>query len=232
MDLTQPKRRSKRLSAAIGLALGAALLATTALPALAGDDEDVPLDTKIIREFLQQLGLQRGGPDIDYHERSPLVIPPNSELPPPERANTVANNPNWPKDPDLARAKAEAKARNRNTTEEIEREMNPLRPDQLSKPYRGPKPRGVVTGDNSTEHRGSILSAKELGYKGGLFGKMFGGDDAESARFTGEPPRTSLTEPPPGYQTPSPTQPYGVGKDLTPPKPTDYLTSHGTGTEY
>jgi len=31
--------------------------------------------------------------------------------------------------------------------------------------------------------------------------------------FTGEPARTSLTEPPRGYRTPSPTQPYGVGRD-------------------
>ena len=28
--------------------------------------------------------------------------------------------------------------------------------------------------------------------------------------FTGEPPRVSLTDPPPGYQTPSPDQPYGI----------------------
>ncbi|MGA8079747.1 MAG: hypothetical protein WB868_20430, partial [Xanthobacteraceae bacterium] len=28
--------------------------------------------------------------------------------------------------------------------------------------------------------------------------------------FTGEPPRVSLSDPPPGYQTPSPNQPYGV----------------------
>jgi len=33
------------------------------------------------------------------------------------------------------------------------------------------------------------------------------------ATFTGEPPRTSLTDPPSGYMTPSPDQPYGVGSD-------------------
>jgi len=43
-------------------------------------------------------------------------------------------------------------------------------------------------------------------------------------RFTGEPKRTDLTAPPPGYQTPSPDQPYGPGK-AGPAKPTnDYLT--------
>ena len=38
----------------------------------------------------------------------------------------------------------------------------------------------------------------------------------------------ALTEPPPGYQTPSPDQPYGVGKEPPPRKPTNYLERHGT----
>ena len=39
-----------------------------------------------------------------------------------------------------------------------------------------------------------------------------------TASFTGEPARASLTEPPPGYQTPSPNQPYGRSKSDTAPK--------------
>jgi hypothetical protein len=65
---------------------------------------------------------------------------------------------------------------------------------------------------------GQRLSADELGYRGGLFGSMFGGQQERSARFTGEPARTSLTEPPPGYQTPSPEQPYGQGRADSAPK--------------
>jgi hypothetical protein len=34
-----------------------------------------------------------------------------------------------------------------------------------------------------------------------------------SASFTGEPPRTNLTAPPTGYQTPSPAQPYANSKE-------------------
>jgi hypothetical protein len=56
---------------------------------------------------------------------------------------------------------------------------------------------------------------------------MFGGKDEESAKFTGEQPRASLTEPPPGYRTPSPDQPYGVGKERSQPKAVDYLEEHG-----
>ena len=39
-------------------------------------------------------------------------------------------------------------------------------------------------------------------------------DDADNGRFVGEPARASLTDPPPGYQVPSPDQPYGLGKDV------------------
>ena len=38
-----------------------------------------------------------------------------------------------------------------------------------------------------------------------------GGNKAEVAPFKGEPTRDSLTQPPPGYQTPSPNFAYGTG---------------------
>ena len=44
---------------------------------------------------------------------------------------------------------------------------------------------------------------------------MFGSKE-EVVNFTGEPPRGALTDPPPGYQTPSPTQPYGITKAPAP----------------
>jgi hypothetical protein len=40
----------------------------------------------------------------------------------------------------------------------------------------------------------------------------------EYGTFTGEPARANLTDPPPGYQTPSPDQPYGIGPDRKPLK--------------
>ena len=57
-----------------------------------------------------------------------------------------------------------------------------------------------------------------------MFGKHKKKDSDDVANFTGEPPRTALTDPPPGYQTPSPEQPYGVGK-AKPVAPTssDYM---------
>jgi hypothetical protein len=219
-------------SAAFGLALGAAALIFPA-PARAADD-DVPVDQKFLRGIMEGLGLKRDGEaTIGYRERSPLVIPPSRELPPPERSDAaIANNPAWPKDPDVERRKAQAAMeKGRNVSDEREREQNPLRPDQLT-PGGRPKKKQASTDDGyqpPASGFGSQLMPSELGFKG--VGSFFGGNNKkdESAKFTGEPPRASLTDPPPGYQTPSPDQPYGIGKGAA-PKATDYYTTHSEPT--
>lgn len=227
----RPTRLTTKFTAgAFGVALGAAVLAC---PATArAEDDSVPIDTKIFRSILEGIGLQRDGASsgIDYQERAPLVIPPGKTLPPPEKSDAVlANNPAWPKDPELARRKAEAERdRNRNVSEEREIEQNPLRPDQLtpggnSRTARRSKAdsSGGIIGDP-----GNQLSADELGDKGNIFSKMFGGDKPEVGKFTGERPRVTLTDPPPGYQTPSPDQPYGTGGPEK-AKATNYKEEHG-----
>ena len=55
-----------------------------------------------------------------------------------------------------------------------------------------------------------ILSPSQLGFTGSFSG-LFGGNKAETAPFKGEPTRESLTQPPVGYQTPSPNFAYGTG---------------------
>jgi hypothetical protein len=236
-------RRPTRLTvsfctgAAFSLMLAMALLAGPA-PARAADD-DVPLDSKILRGLLEAIGLRKDGEAINYQERAPLVIPPNRALPPPEKPDEmIAKNPAWPKDPDVLRAKEEA-ARERNSTRSAEEqiqhderrlseaEMTPgMRPSDRRRAARGST--GVA--GSSSEGIGRRLSSSELGYKGGLFSNMFGaGRDEDTAQFTGEPPRVSLTEPPPGYQTPSPDQPYGLSSKTTAPKAEDYLLRHGEG---
>jgi hypothetical protein len=213
---------------ALGCALGVTLL-TTGTPARA--DDDLPIDRKIFRGILEGLGLRRDGEAINYEERAPLVIPPSRALPPPENsAAEVAKNPAWPNDPDIARRKAEAaQERDRNIFEEREHEQNPLRPNELAP---GPRPKKQARTDDgyrSSPYGGSDpQTPSQLGYKGNIFGTMFGGTPDEVTNFTKEPPRTALTAPPPGYQTPSPDQPYGLRKASTPPKATNYLESHGT----
>jgi hypothetical protein len=221
--------------AAIGGLLGAALLVAGA-PARAADD-GVPLDTKIIRGIMESLGLREDGTSIDYSERAPLVIPPTHTLPPPERSDAaLVNNPAWPVDPDVKRAKQEAaqeRKANMNPDATIQAEASPLRPDQIAP---GPKPRSKRIGDDgyraSANGSGGQLSPSELGTKSGLFSKMFGKDEPDSSSFTREPPRTALTEPPSGYQTPSPDQPYGIGKAKPVVKTsTDYMMDHPVGSQ-
>ena len=216
------------VSAAFGLTLGAAAL-LLAGPARAADDEDT-IDQKVMRSIMDGLGFKRDGEaTINYQERAPLVLPPSRELPPPEQVGAAtANNPAWPKDPDVARRKAEAAAeKNRNVSDEREREQNPLRPDQLT-PGGRPKKKQVRTDDGyeaPASGFGSQLLPSQLGASSStVWSSMFGGKKEETAKFTGEPPRSSLTDPPPGYQTPSPDQPYGLGK-AGPPKPTDSYTT-------
>jgi hypothetical protein len=222
----------KFTASALGLAMGAAVLALP-VPARAGDD-DVPIDTKILRGILEGIGLKRDGDAINYQERSPLVIPPTHDLPPPQTSDsTVANNPAWPKDPDVARRKAQAAAeRNRNVAAEFEREQNPLPPNLLA-PGAKDDPKaarrvGAIDTNPSVADTGQYrMSPAELGDRGNLFSKMFESRDDSVGKFTHEPPRVSLTDPPPGYRTPSPNQPYGLGKEASAPKATNYLATHG-----
>ncbi|HEX5211230.1 MAG TPA: hypothetical protein VFW22_05805 [Pseudolabrys sp.] len=217
---------------ALGCALGATLFSAGGPARAADGEENVPLDTQIIRGFMEQLGLRQDGNGINYEERAPLVIPPKRDLPPPERSGAaLAHNPAWPVDPDVTRAKKEAAAK-RNTV------LNPdavllsdqsvLRPDQITP---GPKPRSRRIGDDGyrpgPNGSGNQLTPAQLDTKPNFFSRMFGKDAPEITSFTAEPPRVSLVEPPPGYQTPSPDQPYGVGKAKPQVKTSnDYLMDH------
>src|SRR5690348_17676137 len=220
----RPTYIARLSAAAAGFVLVAAMLVAPA-PAKAGDDDDdVPLDTKILRGIMEGIGLQRDGKaTIDYHERPPLVIPGNKALPPSQTSDAViANNPAWPKDPDVTRRKEyEKQAKKGVSSEEIDSWSRPLSPSEMmpggDRARTGPA-RKIMQPAGA---EGQRLSSDELGYRGGLFGRMFGGKQDRSARFTGEPARTSLTEPPPGYQTPSPDQPYGEGRADSAPKAAD-----------
>jgi len=223
--------------AAFGCLFGATLLAS-ASPARAGED-DTSIETRIMRSVLEGIGLRKDGEaPINYEERAPLVIPPSRALPPPERSDAViANNPAWPKDPDIARAKAEAaqeeKENNYETTaEKVRHDSGRLSPADMTP---GQKPRAVRrtasagSAQGTTSDYSEKMSPSQLGFKDSLFGMMFSKPKDENvAHFTSEPPRTALTDPPVGYQTPSPAQPYGAGKGAPPPKPTsgDYLVHH------
>jgi hypothetical protein len=215
-----PKRlRRAAAVAAVTLALAMAWGAGSARAE--DDDENVPLDTKLFRQFMKDIGLQRDGQGIDYRERAPLVVPPSRELPPPRSEDEVAaKTAAWPKDPDVKRRKQEAaaeKARLKGGVS-VEEQMRVLRPDELDKPGRpaGDKKAADAKGAGPTaEDSARPMMPSDLGTKTEkLFGSIwstFIPAKPESAPFTGEPPREAMTAPPTGYQTPSPNYPYGMG---------------------
>jgi hypothetical protein len=201
--------------------------------AFAEDEEDLPWDTRILRQFMKDLGLQRDGPPIEFRERAPLVVPPSRTLPPPQDERTVTTSPAWPKDPDVQKRRqattSNKKRLERTSTEVMEAEARPLPRSELDK---GRIPPGTqpTTGSPSPEESARPMQPKELGAKS-IFSGMFSSfsNKGETGAFTGEPVRESLTAPPPGYQTPSPSQPYGVGATVDKPqvtKPEDRITGY------
>src|SRR5690349_18510365 len=105
---------------ALCAALCLLVLATVApVVARAQDDDDGQdnkttiwnFDRKIMNGVLRGLGLRNGSESsIEYHERSPLVIPPSRNLPPPQQAGT-GQTAAWPVDPDVKRKKEAAAKR-------------------------------------------------------------------------------------------------------------------------
>lgn len=179
-------------------------------------------------------GLARGiglrdpnAPDIDYRERSPLVIPPSRDLPAPQ-ARTAPRDPAWPVDPDAAKAKkaaAKKKYGGGNAATAFESSGRPISPDELNRGRTTAAPSDRPAGD-TRDPDGGAVSPSELGYFGGLFSLKtwgFSGYQTETGTFTSEPSRGQLTDPPPGYQTPSAEQPYGVTRrvERTAPKAFD-----------
>ncbi len=208
-----------------GVVLSVAIL--TVLPqgaARAQDDDDRNsiwnLDKRVIDGFARGLGLKSPNDrDIEYRERSPLVLPPSRDLPPPqaEGANRTAE---WPVDPDQARRKAAAVKKRPTNSRAMDEDyqMRNLSPSELG----GSDPTGTVRaarrgsdGKDADKLEGANEQPSKLGYFGGLFSwnGLWGGKKEEYGTFTKEPPRTNLTEPPVGYQTPSAEQPYGVSKE-------------------
>jgi len=200
------------------MALGIGLVMSTGA-ARAGDnndDDDMTLEEKIIDNVMSGLGaksMSHPGAGIDYRERSPLVVPPKLDLPPPVSSTEAKAAPNWPKDPDEKRRKEAVAARKKEGPKPTPWEAaKPLTPSELNIGRTAARPRENNDPVEPGVASNPSLSPTQLGYTGGLFG-MFKGNSSESKAFTTEPPRESLVEPPPGYQTPSPNYSYGTGPD-------------------
>lgn len=194
--------------AALGVGLAGLVLCTNSA-ARAGDDDDSP---SVMGKVMETLGLRdpKGNyAGIDYNERSPLVVPPTRDLPPPE-ASTAPPAPNWPKDQDMIR-RTKAKAEEKKVAphpDNVADSSRPLMPNELD-PTGAPKVSAPI--DSSASANSLMNDPRDKGVKKSLFSGIFS-SKTEYTTFTGEPSRGTLTDPPPGYLTPSPDQPYGVGQ--------------------
>lgn len=204
-----PAQKTFRALAPV-LVLGCALLGSSV--ALADNEDDEPVrDRGIIGTIMSGLGATDGSETIHYRERSPLVIPPKLNLPPPE--SRPREGANWPKDPDVAERRAQRKAvRERDKWKENDPSYA-LTPQNLDPAGQARARTAVATPQPGKDEErriinegGGILSPGQLGVTTNLFG-LFGGKkkDAEQEKFSGEPTREALTQPPPGYQTPART---------------------------
>lgn len=211
--MLQKDRNRKFASLALSAAFGVFLVVAGGVSATyaADDDDNMLPDEKFFRSFMRYLGLRNGQEaGIDARERPPLVVPPTRDLPAPVTTGSItANNPAWPVDPDEVKRAADRKARAQRKAYNPDTDQNPLLPSQLGQ--RSDKP-AVKTSDGP-DHSPE-LTPSQLGYTGGLWDKVtgiFSKDKAmETAKFVREPSRGALTDPPSGYRTPSPDQPYGV----------------------
>jgi hypothetical protein len=182
------------------LPLAAVLAVSVTAPAFAQEDNE-PTE---VQQLLGKMGLLELPKDpIDYNERSPLVVPPTADLPKPgSDENVRALNPDWPVDQDIKRKKAAAKE----AKKPIDQPNDLFYGGRLMKPsdWKGPTSKsgeGEVMTDE--EKRGLYrVSPSQLGFEGW--------NKKKEMTFRKEPDRTSLLQPPPGYQTPSPNAPYGI----------------------
>jgi hypothetical protein len=210
------------LAMPLALALGCAGTA----PVTAQEEEGPTPLQRMLGNF-GLLAVPGDTPDIEYRERPPLVVPPSADLPVPRSPTDItAAVPDWPADPEIARQRQQ-KRYDRLPIDQRRGEFysgRALTPAELR--------RGTVARKDSREPVTKIgeemTSGREIqAAPKGFFG-MFKYEEEKPVAFTGEPPRTRLTEPPVGYQTPSPNAPYGVvSKEKTPAKPVNVMERQG-----
>jgi hypothetical protein len=175
--------------------------------AAAEEDDDIEnhvlnADKRLFNMILAPFGLgSAAAPDITYRERSPLVVPQGRDLPPPGKA---AKTGEWPIEPEVKAKRAAATLRKYG--------RDPVDP---AKPISGTA-EAYKTGN--TGQWDDRKGPKEPDFLSMLISGKLKGSWDEVGKFEGEPPRTTLVDPPPGYLTPSPAAPYGVTPRDGPPE--------------
>jgi hypothetical protein len=227
----------------------------TAGPARA-QDADVADQRSFSEKFVDNFkatirGATMDNRGIDYRERSPLVVPPSLDLPPPTSASNAAPVANWPKDPDERQRKAIIAAKKKNAPRTVAVAASPVAtPGQAvagsnglppvvvtaAAPVEEPPALGTSRPGYASDRNGTALTDPVYDQGGDLFnggvadilpdsvsdtlgidnlsiGGLFGTSSSKKKQSLPpgtEPTRQALTQPPSGYQVPSPNYPYGL----------------------
>lgn len=188
-----------------------AALATLAVLSLAS----APAQAQSFRELMEDIGLQKRKQEkMDFSERAPLVVPPTLDtLPPPEQGGALASvNPNWPSDPDAIREEEEAARNKQSRVEQREYMRNPS--GQIYDIRAREREEGVHNDPDKTRAYDANVDTGRMSpdqLKAVKKQREAQGPAPEQAYV--EPERKRLTDPPPGYRAPSPTQPFGPGEN-------------------
>lgn len=210
--------------------------------------DDGSNDDTLMAKVLQKLGLKaqpdqnadNQNADISYSERSPLVVPPSRDLPPP-----VAEAPpgaDWPKDAAKPRKHVRSKSPPPTPAAVATVPAAPAadggaaagQPGQAPQGGQAPAPaqpgqapqgsQATAPGQSGQAPQGGQAAAPaQTGTVARVPNPTPAGSTwwnpktwfnrEEYATFVTEPARDDLTDPPAGYRTPSPDQPYGVGPE-------------------
>lgn len=140
-------------------------------------------------------------PDINYRERSPLVLPPKLDLPKPQAPSAAsARNQAWPNDPDVARRQREiAEGRRPAPTGVLSEGGQRLSNDEI----RRGRVRGAGLNQGPAPTRGDDARDLLLVSPDALRGTARPEPDQLTAGV--EPDRRALTDPPKGYLRPTET---------------------------
>ncbi|AOG03770.1 MAG TPA: hypothetical protein VGV17_09495 [Bosea sp. (in: a-proteobacteria)] len=149
----------------------------------------------------------RPGDDIEYRQRPPLVVPPNSTLPRPQ-APASTRNAAWPNDPDVAARRAEAEA-SRVPVFNPNWRNNPMLSQEELRRGRTTRDAGrpVIAEDHNNYNNqiAPIRVGRELASRQNQTA-------LDQLTYGSEPPRRTLAEPPVGYRRPVGSAPLGPGQ--------------------
>ena len=191
--------------------LVAAVAFGLAAPAAAQTFKDTGSSTGLLDAATAILGFgaRKDREPIDYSPRSPLVIPPSTELPPPASGAAARADEDWPNDPDaIARARREAERKKTVLEREpSEKRTSRLTPEEIQagrRPGAGiPRQGGPTASELATEERRNPrLSPTQLR---NFHEKL---DPTPELGADGKPVRRRLVEPPSEYRVPAATAEY------------------------